>query len=91
MISEAICARLPVVGLSPKEHGFKDEEREYRAFMRDRGWCRFIPLGLLTPETFAAALADVTPLAENHLDRLSDELQARLPQLFTEQADEGAA
>lgn len=82
MISEAVCARLPVIGAAPAEHAFKDEEREYRAFMRDRGWCRFLPLGLLTPATFAAALAEVTPLAENHLERLSGELASRLPELF---------
>lgn len=83
MISEAVCARLPVVGVAPAAHDFKDEEREYRAFMRDEGWCRFLPLDRLSPETFAAALGEVTPLSENHLERLADALQARLPQLFS--------
>lgn len=82
MLSEAVCARLPVVGVSPVDHDFKDEEREYRAFMQKEGWCRFVPLTALTPASFVAALADVRPLAENHLDKLADELARRLPRLF---------
>jgi mitochondrial fission protein ELM1 len=82
MISEAVCARLPVVGVAPRDHAFKDEEREYRAFMRDSNWCRFLPLGLLDPSTFTAALSNVTPLASNHLDDLSEAIAARLPELF---------
>lgn len=82
MLSEAVCARLPVVGVAPTDHGFKDEEREYRAFMLREGWCRFVSLAELTPERFLAALAEVRPLAENHLDRLASELEARLPTLF---------
>lgn len=82
MISEAVCARLPVVGVSPAHHGFKDEEREYRTFMEREGWCRFIKLTDLTPAAFGKALLSVTPLKENHLDRLADQLAERLPQLF---------
>jgi mitochondrial fission protein ELM1 len=82
MLSEAVCARLPVVGVSPARHGFKDEEREYRDFMRAQGWCRFLPLAELTPERFVEALDAVEPLAENHLDRLAASLRERLPQLF---------
>ena len=84
MLSEAVCARLPVVGVAPASHAFKDEEREYRAFMREKGWCRFVALAELTPDRFSAALAEVTPLAENHLDRLAAELSVRLPALFGE-------
>ena len=82
MLSEAVCARLPVVGVSPARHGFKDEEREYREFMRAEGWCRFLPLAELTPERFVEELGAVEPLAENHLDRLAAALRERLPQLF---------
>ncbi len=84
MISEAVCARLPVVGVAPRQHDFKDEEREYRAFMQAQGWCRFLPLPQLTPSAFQAALAEVRPLTENHLDRLAAQLAERLPQLFDE-------
>ena len=84
MLSEAVCARLPVVGVAPERHGFKDEEREYRSFLTGQGWCRSLPLDGLTPETFAAALEEVHPLAENHLDRLAGTLVERLPHLFRE-------
>ena len=82
MLSEAVCARLPVVGVAPRDHDFKDEEREYRAFMRQQGWCRFLALEALEPERFVAALAEVRPLTENHLDRLAGQLAERLPDLF---------
>ena len=82
MLSEAVCARLPVVGISPQVHAFKEEEREYRAFMCQQGWCRFLPLSGLGPERFLEALADVRPLTENHLDRLASQLAERLPELF---------
>ncbi len=83
MLSEAVCARLPVVGVAPAEHAFKDEEREYRDFMLRQGWCRFLALAALTPETFATALGEVRPLAENHLDRLAGDIAQRLPELFS--------
>lgn len=82
MMSEAVCARLPVVGVSPARHDFKDEEREYRALMTAEGWCRSLPLSDLTPDTFLAALATVHPLRVNHLDRLADALAGRLPALL---------
>ena len=82
MISETVCARLPVVGVAPAAHDFKDEEREYRQFIRDQGWARYLPLARLTPTAFLAALNEVVPLAENHLDRLALQLQERLPELF---------
>ena len=86
MLSEAACARLPVFGVSPARHDFKDEEREYRAFLTAEGWCRSVPLASLAPETFLAALAEVTPLAVNHLDRLADALASHLPELFRQNA-----
>jgi len=82
MLSEAVCARLPVVGVSPRQHAFKDEEREYREFMRASNWCRFVPLGELDPQRFAQELAGIQPLRENHLDRLAALLRERLPSLF---------
>ena len=49
MISEAVCAGLPVVGVAPRRHSFDDEERGYRDFMRDNGWSRSLLLAELTP------------------------------------------
>ncbi len=82
MMSEAVCARLPVVGVAPRQHSFKDEEREYRAFLTEQGWCRAIALDALTPDGFLVALAEVRPLAVNHLDHLAGALAERLPHLF---------
>ena len=82
MLSEAVCARLPVVGVAPKDHGFKDDEREYRAFMRTQGWCRFLSLDALDAASFVRALGEVTPLEENHLDRLAQQLAERLPEVI---------
>lgn len=82
MLSEAVCARLPVVGVAPERHAFKDEEAEYRTFLDDQGWCRCMALAALTPQTFLAALGGVRPLQENHLDRLASGLAERLPGLF---------
>jgi len=82
MVSEAVCARLPVVGVTPVKHGFKEEEREYRAFLQSNNWYRSLPLTDLDPASFGTALRSVTPLAGNHLDRLAAELAERLPDLF---------
>ncbi|RMF08433.1 MAG: hypothetical protein D6773_02605 [Alphaproteobacteria bacterium] len=81
MISEAVWARLPVIGFSPANHAFKAEEAEYRAMMEAENWCRFIPIGELSVERFREALREVRPLAENPLDRLARELDKRLPEL----------
>ncbi|MEZ5907492.1 MAG: ELM1/GtrOC1 family putative glycosyltransferase [Hyphomicrobiaceae bacterium] len=82
MISEAVCARLPVVGVSPRDHSFKPEEAEYRRFMQDSAWCRFLPLASLTPDRFCEALRHIVPMRENHLDRLAGMIAERLPALF---------
>lgn len=82
MVSEAVCARLPVVGVAPERHDFKDDEREYRALITNQGWCRSVSLAALTPDRFLAALAEVRPLATNHLDLLAAALEQRLPSLF---------
>lgn len=82
MISEAICARRPVVGFAPLSHSFKRDEAEYRQFMLTNRWCRFLPLADLTPDSFLAGLAEIAPLQDNHLDKLADQLQDRLPFLL---------
>lgn len=84
MISEAVCARLPVVGVAPADHGFKDDEREYRAFMQAQGWCRFLALAELSPQAFTAELERIVPLTAHHLDTLAGNLAERLPELFQE-------
>lgn len=83
MVSETIAARLPVVGVAPKQHSFKPEEADYRALMIARKWARFVPLAQISPDRFLAELAEVTPLAENHLASLVQTLSERLPGLIT--------
>jgi hypothetical protein len=82
MISEAVWARLPVVGVSPAHHAFKPEEREYRLMLKHNGWCRFLPMARLSVERFGKELGEIEPLAENPLDGLAGELKKRLPGLF---------
>jgi len=82
MISEAVWARLPVVGVSPANHSFKPEEAEYRQMMTGNNWCRFMPIAGLNVETFGRALGEIESLKENPLERLAAELKMRLPDLF---------
>lgn len=82
MISEAVSARLPVVGVAPEAHAFKPEEADYRRYMMRNDWCRFLALSELTAETLGQALDEVRPLAENPLDLLAGRLKERLPALF---------
>ena len=84
MISEAVSARLPVVGAAPAAHRFTDEEQDYRNFMVANGWCRVLPIAELTPPSFAKALSEIEPPRDNPLDVLAAKLKARLPQLFSE-------
>ena len=82
MISEAIAARLPVIGVSPQNHSFKAEEAEYREFLLKQDWCRYLPIASLDADAFGGALSQIMPMRENHLDKLAAALKERLPKLF---------
>jgi mitochondrial fission protein ELM1 len=82
MISEAVSARLPVVGVAPAAHRFTDEESVYREFLTGNNWCRVLPITALTPESFAQALSEIEPLKDNPLDALAAQIKQRLPELF---------
>lgn len=82
MISEAVCARLPVIGVAPARHAFKAEEAEYRKQMQAHNWCRFLAIEHLSLERLGASLAAIQPLEENHLDVLAGLIRDRLPTLF---------
>lgn len=82
MISEAVSARLPVIGVSPRASRFTEDEQLYRDFLMHKGWSRTVPIAELSPERFALALAEVEPIQENPLDALAQKLKARLPGLF---------
>ena len=81
MLSEAISARLPVVGVAPEHHSFKAEEGEYRQWLLQNDWCRCLPIADLDLTAFGRALGELRPMAENHLDLLAVEIDKRLPQL----------
>ncbi len=81
MLSEAISARLPVIGIAPENHAFKPEEAEYRQWLLNNSWCRCLPIAELSVEVFATALGEVRPMPGNHLDRLAAAIKERLPQL----------
>ena len=83
MVSEAVSARLPAVGVAPQAHRFTDEESAYRALLVRNNWCRVLPIVSLTPEAFAAALSEIEPIKENPLDALAAKLKERLPALFS--------
>ena len=82
MISEAVSARLPVVGVAPAKHRFTDDEAEYRSFLIRNNWCRVLPIAALTPDSFAKALGEIETIEGNPLDALAAKLKERLPQLF---------
>jgi len=82
MVSEAVSARLPVVGVAPRAHRFTEEEAAYRDFLIRQGWCRVVPIAALAPQSFAAALAEIEPIRGNPLDALAAELRQRLPDLL---------
>jgi uncharacterized protein len=82
MVSEAISALLPAVGVAPARHTFTEEERGYRDFLAANGWYRSLPIAELTTVRLLAALVQIRPLTENPLDRLAAILRERLPGLF---------
>ena len=83
MISEAVCARRAVIGITPAHHSYTRQEAQYRQVMLDNNWTSTIALAELTPQTWLTALNRITPLQENHLDTLAARLKQHLPQLFS--------
>ncbi|MBO0741709.1 MAG: mitochondrial fission ELM1 family protein [Hyphomicrobiaceae bacterium] len=82
MISEAIAARLPVVSVAPARSALEPREAEFREVLRHEGWYRSLPLSQLTPDTFLAALEEISPRTGNQLDELATAMSRRLPELF---------
>jgi uncharacterized protein len=82
MISEAIAARLPVVSVAPATSALEVREAEFRQFLAREGWYRSLPLSRLTPDTFLAALEEISPRTGSQLDELAAAMSRRLPELF---------
>ncbi len=82
MLSEAIWVRRPVVALMPPGSSLPSDEQDYRTFLSGRGWTTALSLADLSPQTWLANLARLTPLNANPLDLLATELQRRVPEIF---------
>ena len=82
MISEAVGACLPVVGVASTNGTAEKKEEEFRAFLAHNGWYGTLRLSELTPDTFLAALRKVKPRHKTVLEELAEGLRDRLPELF---------
>jgi mitochondrial fission protein ELM1 len=84
MITDAIGARLPTVGLVCDRGTMEEGEAEFRGLMLRRGWYRPLGFGELAPDTFLAALGEVKPRTTSAIGDLAAELRQRLPDLLEE-------
>lgn len=82
MICEAVGACLPVVTVAPAARALEAREAEFRRLLASRGWYRSLPLAQLTPESFIAALEEITPRSSSARDELASAIAQRLPELF---------
>jgi uncharacterized protein len=83
MVSDAVAAGLPVIGIAPRRHAPTPNERDYRRHLALKGWYRSLPLAMLTPELVREVCAQLTPLRSDPAGNLADLLAARLPKLFS--------
>lgn len=82
MISEAVGAQLPVVAVRPETSRLEEREREYRDFLAHQGWYRALPISQLGPDSFLAALEEISPRTTSPIDELAAALRQRLPELI---------
>jgi hypothetical protein len=78
MITEGVAARRPVIVLAPERtKPFRDNEAVDALAADNR--LAVLPVRETTPEQIAAKLESLTPMTENHLDRLADIVAAVMP------------
>jgi mitochondrial fission protein ELM1 len=82
MISEVVGACLPLVAVVPDAGAHEPREAEFRARLAACGWYRSMAFSKLAPETFLAALEEITPRAASARDELATAIAERLPQLL---------
>ena len=82
MLSEAVWTRRLALAVAPERFRLEEREAAYRRFLADNQWTRTLPIALLTPATFRAALAQITPYAGNAQDDLAVLLAHLLPDLM---------
>ncbi len=81
MLSEAVWMRRPVLALAGRELTLTNKESAYRDWLQSMGWMRTLTLQSTSAAGLVDAFTDVSPMSENPLDRLADELHKRLPEL----------
>lgn len=81
MVSEAVAAGVPVIGLSPARRALERREAAYRQMMIDAGWYDAMPLGAPADDLLAAA-ASRRPRGEDPVAAIAHLLKERLPGLF---------
>lgn len=81
MVSEAVAAGLPVVGLCPADHRLNERERGYRQTLQDSGWYAARSLTIPAEELIDTALR-LTPRTEDPASDIARLLTTRLPRLF---------
>lgn len=82
MVSDAVSAGIPVLGVSPVHHRLSNNEQAYRAYLTQSGWYAAVPLAGLSSETVLGKLSSLTPTTEDPSLRLAQLLRDRLPDLF---------
>ncbi|MEL7045909.1 MAG: ELM1/GtrOC1 family putative glycosyltransferase [Pseudomonadota bacterium] len=78
MLSEAICARRPVVALTPETFAYKPAEQAYRNYLVESGWCQQLALRDLDMCAFIRTLGKIVPRRDCVHDELAELLRARL-------------
>ena len=84
MVSEAVSARLPVVGRRARQRTASPTTRQELPTPSSSATngASVLPIAALTPDSFAKALAEIETIEGNPLDALAAKLKERLPQLF---------
>ena len=82
MVSDAVAAGLPVLGVAPARHALTGNEQDYRRHLKRNGWYDAAPLAGLEADAVIAKLSHLTPLAADPGQDLAALLRERLPALF---------
>jgi uncharacterized protein len=83
MVSEAISAGLPTLGVRPVAHTLPLDEAGYRAYLTESGWHQAFDIAELSPDVWLTALGQLKPLNQDPLEQLADLITKRVPGLFT--------
>ena len=82
MVSDAVTAGLPTLGIFPRLHAMSADERDYRAHLAAGGWYRARPIASTTAAVLLAEFAKLTPMRTDVSASLAAVLTERIPRLF---------